>query len=260
MPAVALVAAVVALGLAVAGSSAEPPVIPAKVIRTFPHDRNAFCQGLVFHNGQLLEGTGQLGESSLRVLDLQTGMPSWEHRLRNDEFGEGITVLGNRLYQLTWRNGYLIEYDAATLKPIRTVSYRDIDRSLREGWGITHDGTSLIVSDGSSKLRFIDPQTFRLIRTAIVRSGRKPISKLNELEFVEGEVLANIWYEDSIVRLNPQSGEVTGWLDCRQIRPAEVRGFRHREDVLNGIAWDSQNRRLLVTGKNWPSMFEVEFP
>lgn len=237
-------------------SGAAPPTSAVRVVRSVPHDTESFCQGLVFHNSNLWEGTGQYSRSRLRQLNLQNGQPVRDLKLDDEVFGEGITVWKNQILQLTWKNGYLIVYEVDTLKRLGTVAYRDVDPSWREGWGITHDGRHLIVSDGSPKLRFIDPESFRLVRTIIVKNGWRSLNQLNELEFVDGEIFANVWYRDEIARINPDSGAVIGWLDLGPVKPREVRF--NREAVLNGIAWDSDNRRLFVTGKNWPKLFEIQ--
>ena len=173
-------------------------------------------------------------------------------------FGEGITVWKDRVIQLTWKNGYLLLYDAASLQRQAYVRYRDIDSSLKEGWGITHDGVHLIISDGSSVLRFVDPSTFKLVRKLNVKNGFRSLSQLNELEFVQGEIFANVWYSDQIARIDPSSGKVTGWLDLSAIIPREVR--RNKEAVLNGIAWDPTEKRLFVTGKHWPKLYQIRVP
>lgn len=237
---------------------AAPPVRRAELIREYPHDRTAFCQGLVVFNGKLLEGTGQYHASRLRLVDLESGKPLTEQRNSDDVFGEGITVWKDQIFQLTWRNGYLLVYDAATLQPTGYVSYSTIDPKLAEGWGLTHDGHSLILSDGSADLRFINPDTFKLEKKLRIKSGYKSISQLNELEFVNGQILANVWYEDRIACIDPQSGQVREWIDLSHLRPREVRN--NREAVLNGIAWDEKAQRLFVTGKNWPALFEIKLP
>jgi len=242
-----------------AGSTAAPgtPVTPVKVVAVYPHDHTAFCQGLVVHDGKLLEGTGQYQHSRLRIVDLQTGRPTTDIPLPDDVFGEGITVWNNTIIQLTWRNGYLITWDATTLQRTGTVALRQIDRTLTEGWGITHDGTHLIISDGSAVLRLVDPKTFRTVRRLRIKDGFRSVDQLNELEFVNGEILANVWYRDQIARINPDTGKVIGWLDLSALSPKEV--ARNREAVLNGIAWDATNKRLFVTGKHWPKLYEIAF-
>lgn len=238
-------------------TSDRAPSVPVQLVQAYPHDPGAFCQGLVIHKGRLLEGTGQYNESRLRLVDIASGKPVYQVDLPGDVFGEGVTVWKDTIIQLTWRNGYLITYDARTFRRKGTVVLRRIDRSLKEGWGITHDGTHLIVSDGTPTLRFLDPETFRLVRKVYVREGRRGVDELNELEFVNGEILANVWYHDRIARIDPATGQVTGWLDVSALRPAAVRN--DREAALNGIAWDSVGKRLYVTGKNWPTMLHVRY-
>lgn len=257
----ALAVLIVAVGGIVAAVSMSelegaPPVSPVKVIRTFPHDPDSFCQGLVVFQGNLLEGTGQYGRSRLRLVEINSGEPITDYPLGDDEFGEGVTVWKDRILQLTWKNGYMIVYDASTWKQVNTVRLKEIHRELREGWGITHDGTHLIISDGSATLRFVNPDTMKQVRSVVVKNGFQTLSKLNELEFVDGEIYANVWYEDKIARIDPASGKVLGWIDLSAVRPKEVRF--DREAVLNGIAWDGKQRRLFVTGKNWPTVFEIE--
>ncbi len=258
MPCVVLIVAVVAgASLLVPESSAgaAPPVTRATLVQAYPHDPTAFCQGLVVYDGQLLEGTGQYSHSRLRRVDIESGRSVADQKLGSEIFGEGITVWKDTVLQLTWRNGYLITYDAKTLQKTGTVRYSAIDRSLREGWGIAHDGHSLIISDGSSTMRFVNPETFRLERTLTVRAGSRALSKLNELEFVNGQIYANVWYDDRIACIDAENGAVTGWIELSHLRPREVRG--NREAVLNGIAWDEKSGRLFVTGKHWPKLFEI---
>jgi glutamine cyclotransferase len=239
-------------------AAAEAPATEVRLVQKYPHDPNSFCQGLVVHGETLLEGTGLYEKSSLKRVVLETGRAVQNVPLDADVFGEGIAVWKDQIVQLTWRNGYLILYDATSFKRTGIVRYRDIDPTLREGWGITSDGTFLILSDGSSQLRFIDPTTFRTVRTITVKNGFRSLSQLNELEYVNGQILANVWYSDRIARIDPGSGKVLGWLDLSRLRPRELRF--NREAVLNGIAWDAKNNRLFVTGKNWPSLFEIEVP
>lgn len=241
------------------GSAAAPraPVTKVQVVRSYPHDPSAFCQGLVIHQGKLLEGTGQYQHSRLRFVDLQTGRPTAEVALPDDVFGEGITVWNESIIQLTWRSGYLILWDVQTLQRQGTIALRKIDPSLTEGWGITHDGRHLIISDGSAVLRFVDPRTFKTVRRLRVKDGFRAVDELNELEFVNGEILSNVWYRDQIARIDPASGKVRGWLDLSALRPPEV--ARNREAVLNGIAWDPDSKRLFVTGKHWPKLYEITY-
>lgn len=260
MPIIVLLLAALAAGATLLPSNANgvsAPVRKVKLIKAYPHDTGAFCQGLVVHKGRLLEGTGQYNESRLRLVDLETGVPAYEVSLPGNVFGEGVTVWQDTILQLTWKNGYLITYDANTFQRTGRVALNTIDQTLYEGWGITHNGTHLIISDGSSTLRFVDPKTFRLVNKIRVIDGRTSVSRLNELEFVDGQIFANVWYKDQIARIDPASGRVVGWLDVSALRPRSVRN--NREAALNGIAWDSGSKRLFVTGKNWPSMLEVSF-
>jgi glutamine cyclotransferase len=220
-----------------------------EIVHTYPHDPLAYTQGLAFDGGVLIEGTGKYRESTLRRVELQSGRVLQSVRLPNDAFGEGITVRGGEVFQLTWRNQYGIVYDKSTLQELRRFRYNG------EGWGLTHDGTHLIMSDGSSTLRFLDPKTFRVVRQLMVRSGGRRVANLNELEYVQGEILANIWYKDYLARISPASGEVLGWIDLHTLVPDGL----DRESVANGIAYDAETDRLFVTGKYWPQLFEVRF-
>ncbi len=231
------------------GSPQRAPVQDCTVVRSFPHDPAAFCQGLVFHDGFLYEGTGSYGESTIRKVELETGKVLQRHDLAADEFGEGITLWKDRLIQLTWKSQTAICYDVASFRELQRHRYRG------EGWGLTSDGRQLIMSDGTATLRFIEPKTFTVLRELVVRDGNRRIRNLNELEYVEGEVYANIWYEDRIARISPESGRVLGWIDLSRLWPAGQRP--HRDAVLNGIAYDAQHQRLFVTGKNWPKLFEI---
>ena len=252
----ALAAASVFLLPKPSAEAATPPVTKAQVVKSYPHDRTAFCQGLVVHEGRLLEGTGQYKKSLLRLVDIDSGKSLVDQKNTDDVFGEGVTVWKDRVFQLTWRNGYMLVYDSKTLQRSGYIRYRDIDSRLNEGWGLTHDGHSLILSDGSADLRFINPETFKLERMLRVKSGLKSVTYLNELEFVNGRIFANIWYEDRIACIDPTTGKVTEWIDLAHIRPREVRN--DREAVLNGIAWDEKAQRLFVTGKHWPTLFEIK--
>ncbi len=249
-----LMAGVVAV--AVASVAAFPwrtqlPVTPVTARASYPHDPQAFSQGLVIDGGTMYEGTGQHGASSLRQVELASGKVQRLIPLHQDYFGEGITILNGRLYQLTWKNRLAIVYDLETLNPVGSYRYSG------EGWGLTTDGRELIMSDGSSTLRCLDPNTFEVTRRLEVRAGSQRIDKLNELEYVEGEILANIWYADRIARISPKTGEVMGWLDASSLYPAAKRPSR--EHVLNGIAYDADAKKLYLTGKMWPRLFEVEW-
>lgn len=222
-----------------------------RVLETYPHDPNAYTQGLVFVDGVLYEGTGQRGESELRRVDLETGTVEQANALDEELFGEGVVVLGDRIYQITWQSGLAFVYDRETFELLETFSYGG------EGWGLTTDGARLIMSDGSDRLFFRDPETFEVLETVVVRDAGLPVSNLNELEYIDGEVWANVYQTDWIVRINPATGEVIGWVDMRGLRPAGDPRWEQAE-VLNGIAWDADTGRLFVTGKYWPELYEIE--
>jgi glutamine cyclotransferase len=228
---------------------AEIPRYTYQVIQVYPHDPTAFTQGLAFDGETLYEGTGLNGRSSLRRVDLVTGAVVQQANLAEDYFGEGITVFGPRIYQLTWQSRVGFVYEKSTFALLREFSYPT------EGWGITHDGTRLIMSDGTARLYFWDPETLAEIGSVDVYDSQGPVTRLNELEFVQGELLANIWQSDRIARIDPTTGQVTGWIDLSGLlSPAE----RASADVLNGIAYQSTTNRLFVTGKLWPKLFEIE--
>jgi len=220
-----------------------------EVVAAYPHDPEAFTQGLAIHAGQLYEGTGQYGASTVRRVDLRTGRPEKQRALGPRYFGEGIAILDGLLYQLTWQNGVVVVYDLETFEVERTMQYAG------EGWGLTHDGAQLIMSDGSATIRFRDPQTFAVTREIEVRADGVPVTRLNELEYVDGEIWANIWYDDRIARIAPADGKVLGFIDLAALYPQSARSS---EAVLNGIACDASAKRLLVTGKNWPQLYEIE--
>jgi glutamine cyclotransferase len=228
------------------------PVEAATAVRSYPHDPRAFTQGLVFRNGELLESTGRYGESSLRRVRLETGEVLQRVDVPKEFFAEGLAVLGNRAYQLTWQNQTGFIYDVDTFKQVGTFPYEG------EGWGLTTDGTSLILSDGTGVLRFLDPNTFAVSRTLEVRDGDRVVDQLNELEWVRGEIWANVWHNDQIARIDPRTGRVIGWLDVGQLLPEATAA--DSEAVPNGIAFDPATGRLFVTGKLWPRLFEISAP
>jgi glutaminyl-peptide cyclotransferase len=242
-----LAVSVLAIVAGNAPSNATDPK-PVRVLAEYAHDATSFSQGLVVEDETLYEGTGKYGSSVLRKIDLSTGVVAEEIKLDPKFFGEGITILGDRIYQLTWKERVCIVYDKNTFKAIGTLPYRG------EGWGLTDDEKHLYMSDGTSTIRVLDAQTLAVVRSIRVRDGRKQLSKLNELEFVNGEIYANVWYEDRIARIDPKTGNVNGWLDCTAVYPNR----RDREHVLNGIAYDEHSKRLFITGKNWPKLFEIE--
>lgn len=231
--------------------AAGVPVYGYKVVRSYPHDTNAYTQGLVYHDGVLYEGTGRNGYSSIRKVKLETGEVLKVRSLDARYFGEGIVVWKDRLIQLTWQSGIGFVYDRETFEPRRTFTYAG------EGWGLTHDGTRLIMSDGSDTgtLRYLDPDTLRQTGTLVVRDRGRPVDELNELEFVKGEIYANVFQTERIARIAPKTGQVTGWIDLRGLLD---RRDAPGADVLNGIAYDAANDRLFVTGKLWPKIFEIQ--
>lgn len=230
---------------------AEPPVYSYRVINSYPHDPNAFTQGLVYLNGVLYEGTGRRGQSSLRRVSLETGTVLQQVNLPPELFGEGIAVFGNRIIQLTWQARQGFVYDKTSFERLARFTYPT------EGWGITHDGRRLIMSDGTATLYFWDPDTLAEIGRVTVYDRGQPVTRLNELEYIQGEVFANVWQTDFIARIDPQTGRVTGWIDLTGLLSPEARNGRP-VDVLNGIAYDAEHNRLFVTGKLWPRLFEIE--
>jgi glutamine cyclotransferase len=226
-----------------------PASFTAQVVDSWPHDPDAFTQGLVYHGGHFFESTGLEGKSSLRRTDPASGLVLRRVDIPAPHFAEGLALLGGELFQLTWKSNVAFVYDTASLRRTRSFRYDG------EGWGLTTDGSSLIMSDGTSRLRFLDPASGAVRRTLDVADGGAPVSKLNELEWVKGEVYANIWETSQIARIDPSSGRVLGWIDASGLLSAgEQRG---EVDVLNGIAYDPASDRLFVTGKLWPRVFQI---
>lgn len=231
-------------------SDITPVLYTYKVINSFPHDINAYTQGLVYSNGYLYESTGQYGESSLRKVKLETGEVIRNISLDRELFGEGLCIYEGRLYQITWKNRVGFVYDKETLRLINKIYYQT------EGWGLTTYGNRLLMSDGSHYLYFLDPLYFSEVHRIEVYDNKGPVANLNELEMINGMVYANIFGTDDIAIFSPETGKVHGFIDLSGILPSQ---FRHRRlDVLNGIAWDEENNRLFVTGKYWPRLFEIE--
>ena len=227
-------------------SASGPRQYGIKVIKEYPHDRSAYTQGLFFHDGNLYESTGQLGESSFRIVDLESGKPIRKLGFERKYFGEGSVILNDRMYMLTWTNKVAFVYDAATLKYIKTYAYP------REGWGLTADGKCLIASDGSAFLYFMDGD-FNVQRKVKVTMNDRPVRLLNELEWINGKIWANVYTTDMILIINPSSGKVEGVVDCSGLLPRQLRN--DDTDVLNGIA--VKDGRIFITGKNWPRLYEI---
>jgi glutaminyl-peptide cyclotransferase len=222
-----------------------------EIVHTYPHDATAFTQGLIYVDGHLYESTGLNGRSSLRMVDLSTGSVLQRHDLPAEYFGEGLTDWGSTLIQLTWTSHRALVYDRFSFSPRRTFAYEG------EGWGLTHDRNQLILSDGSSYLRFLDPESFRVTRRVhVVDDTGQGIENLNELEYIRGEIYANVWQTDDIVRISPRTGKILGRVDLGGI--IDKRGLHGEGAVLNGIAYDSTHDRIFVTGKLWPKLFEIK--
>jgi glutaminyl-peptide cyclotransferase len=240
----------IAAALMMTQAARSVPRYTYQVVRTYPHDPNAFTQGLQFVDGVLYEGTGLNGRSSIRKVKFETGEVLQRRDVPAQYFGEGITLWKTDLIELTWKSEVAFVYDSATFQPRRTHQY------VGEGWGLTHDAVNLIMSDGSDRLRFIDPVTFMERRRVQVIADGMGVRNLNELEFVKGEIFANIWQTDLIARIAPD-GRVVGWIDLSGLLTNSER-TAGSVDVLNGIAYDEQHDRLFVTGKLWPKLFEIK--
>jgi len=239
-------AALAAIGLTCQGGGAAQDYT---VVARFPHDTSAYTQGLVYSRGQLYESTGRLGYSQLRHVELTTGRVLVATELAADRFGEGLTLLDGRLYQLTWKSGVGYVYRADNLALVDSFNFTG------EGWGLATDGNTLIMSDGSATLRFLDPQSFAVVRQVVVRDEGLPLTQVNELEYVAGQLYANVYQSDRIVQIDPTSGAVLHWFDLAGLLPEDERNST--TDVLNGIAFDEESGNLLVTGKLWPALFEL---
>lgn len=221
-----------------------------RVIHAYPHDPQAFTQGLIYLDGHLYESTGLNGRSSLRMVDLDSGQVVERRDVPEKYFAEGLTNWGSTLVQLTWQTHIGFVYDRATFHLLRSFQFSG------EGWGLTQDGKSLILSDGTATLRFLDPNTFQEVRRINVTDHGQPVKNLNELEYIHGEIYSNIWYSNRIARISPQTGKVLGWIDLTGIIPSVE--LQSNDAVLNGIAYDAQHDRLFVTGKLWPRLFEIK--
>ena len=229
---------------------AATPVYGYQIVQKFPHSTQSYTEGFFFLDGLFYEGTGLEGKSALMAIAPSTGQPIQKHDLSPQYFGEGIVDWGANLYEWTWQTHVCFVFDRFSCRPVKQFSYTG------EGWGMTHDKASIITSDGTSTLRFRNPATFAETRHIIVHEGTRKIEQLNELEFVKGEIYANVWHDDRIARISPKDGAVLGWIDLHGILPDSQRV--NAESVLNGIAYDAQHDRLFVTGKQWPAIFEIK--
>jgi glutamine cyclotransferase len=238
------------LVLLTGASAAVTPEYTFTVVHVYPHDTSAYTQGLAFRDGFLYEGTGRNGHSSLHKVRLETGEVVQQINLGSEFFGEGITILKDKVFQLTWQSGVGFVYDVNTFALLKKVSYSG------EGWGLASDGRELFLSDGTSEIRVLDPDSFKEKHRLKVHDGSASVDQLNELEFVEGQIFANIWHSNRIARISPQTGEVVGWIDLNGLLSSVYR--LEPEAVLNGIAYDPARKRLFVTGKLWPSVFEIK--
>jgi glutamine cyclotransferase len=247
---VLLMAVALACAPATVAQRKPAPVQSYKVVATFPHDPTSFTQGLVFADGELYESTGLNGESSLRRVDLATGKTLQRIDVSPEYFAEGLALVGDELLQLTWQTHIGFVYDRKTFKQKRTFTYQT------EGWGIAYDGTSrLVMSDGSDTLTFLDPKTLAVGKTLRIRDAGRAVPNLNELEWVEGEIWANVWQTDRIARISPNTGEVAAWIDLSTLYPLVQR--MPPADVMNGIAYDKASRRIFITGKKWPRLYQI---
>ena len=231
----------------------KPPEIDYytfEVVNTYPHDKTSFTQGLVFENGLLYESTGRYGQSSIRKVDLTTGSALKIHKLSDKLYGEGMTIYGKTIIQLTWRENIGFVFDLNNFGLLKTFTYPT------EGWGITHDGQSLIMSDGTSRLHFLDPETFKENSVIVVCDDIGPVPGINELEYVKGKIYANIFPTNQVAIIDPRTGQVTAWINLTGLLAQQ--DIAQGADVLNGIAYDKENDRLFVTGKLWPKLFEIK--
>ncbi len=238
-------------------ATATVPINGYEVVKTYKHDQKAFTQGLVFNDGFLYESTGQKGESTLRKVELESGKVLQKYDLAPDVFAEGLTILSGKAFQISWENGLAWSYNLEDFKLLKEFRYAG------DGWGLTNDGTNLIMSDGTHVIRIINPENFETIRTiSVFRDGGIPLMKINELEWVKGEIWANVWHSESInlpnhiARIDPTNGKLLGWINLDGISPEDT--GRDDENTLNGIAYDEKTDRIFVTGKRWKRLFEIK--
>jgi glutaminyl-peptide cyclotransferase len=237
-------------------SMPAPANIGYSIVAEYPHDTSAYTQGLQVHNGKFYEGTGDFETSSLRIVDIKTGKVEKKHMMGTDKiFGEGINIFNGKLYQLTWESHLVYVYDVNNIdKPIKTFNWP------YDGWGITNDDTSLIISDGTANLYFVDPETFKVKEIKSVNSNAGPQLYLNELEYIDGFIYANVYQSEYIVKIDPATGNIVGRIDLPGLKEKYFQSqiIPQRTDVLNGIAYDSSTKKIYITGKRWPKLFEIE--
>ncbi|MBW4330602.1 glutaminyl-peptide cyclotransferase [Stakelama sp. CBK3Z-3] len=231
---------------------ASPPVIAAHILARLPHDRKAFTEGLFYRDGHLFESTGEVGVSDIRKVDPATGKVIRRVAIDPSLFGEGIAPWGDQIVSVTWKSGKGFRWNRASLRQVGAFNYPG------EGWGMTSTATDLILSDGTAQLRFLDPKSFAERRRVTVTFAGRPLANLNELEWVDGTILANVWRQNAIVQIDPETGAVTKVIDLTTL--AKEIDAHDVDSVLNGIAWDAKGRRLFVTGKNWPTLFQIAWP
>jgi glutamine cyclotransferase len=232
--------------------SNEPAAMPFTITNQFPHDTSTYTEGLEFYDHNLYESGGQYGNSKLVSVDLNTGKDIKKIPLEKKYFGEGITILNNKIYQMTWKEKTCFVYDAKTFAKLKTFSYDG------EGWGMTNNGKQIIMSDGSNNLTFRDPETFKVLSIVGVTDNNGPVANINELEYINGYILANVWQTDVIIKIDPESGRVLGKADFSGTKEKYFPEALDKAEVLNGIAYDSTTKRLFITGKYWPKIFEVK--
>ena len=230
-------------------SAAAAPVMGYKIVARYPHSTQSYTEGFLYLDGLFYEGTGIEGQSALLAIEPKTGKPLQKREMAPEYFGEGIVDWGPNIYQWTWKSEICFVYDRFSLRPVKQFRYTG------EGWGMTRTAKELITSDGSATLRFRDPETFQETHHIMVKDGAKVIDNLNELEFIKGEIYANVWHENMIARINPRDGHVISWIDLSGLLPDDQ--MVNAESVLNGIAYDARGDRLFVTGKQWPTVFEI---
>ncbi len=226
----------------------QVPVLGIKVLKIFPHDPHAFTQGLEYYGGFLYESTGETGQSSVRKIELESGKVLQKTELSSKYFGEGLTIFRGKIYQLTWLSKVGFVYDLRTFRKLGEFHYDG------EGWGLAHDATNLILSDGTNTLRFLDPQTFEVVRRLEVYDQKQAVTNLNELEYIGDDIYANVWHSNRIARIDARSGQVRAWIDCSAIAAEEQ---KQPEGVLNGIAYDAARQRIFVSGKDWSQVYEI---